>query len=550
MSDVEAKPKLPVAAIVGLVFILIFNVLWRWHTIGPIPLLGFLEGSIIRSGETEPLDCDEALYAYMGHRINDGAAMYRDLTENKPPLGYWLFALADKLGGYTELTFRVMPIVYVSASIIFVWWIGLMLRGGFAACLASLLFSIASCDPYVFGNGSNMEHFLNCFSLGSLAFAVKYAITPHRKFALIAGIFLGLAALIKPFALTHGLVFASVLAVPSRPNRLVDLGALAAGFLLPCVISLLVLVAQGSVRDAYADIVLYAAALASDVPPDLKAPPRLIRLVTGNADPAGILPWPFGKTDYLVWWGAGLWPLWLCSVPATIRLFWRGSTTPRRLVGAFTLSCWLQVFAPGQFWQHYYMLVVPGASLTVALWFVDAITGLKARNKLSVIVAIALIAALSWTLRIQVRDYMQKTPDEITSQFKGGRQWVELRKLSREIARRKDIWQSPKFFLWGWQSNLYFYANLDGVSRQLFVNDLLKNHANDYHPVAAPRIAEMIRDVSANPPALIFCGYPPFPELHAFLKEHYLPSRLGPTSPNGLGLWVEIEKYGAFESHP
>ena len=45
-------------------------------------------------GASEPLDCDEAAYAYIGHRLLQGDVMYRDLTENKPPLGYWLYALA------------------------------------------------------------------------------------------------------------------------------------------------------------------------------------------------------------------------------------------------------------------------------------------------------------------------------------------------------------------------------------------------------------------------------------------------------------------------
>ena len=58
-------------------------------------------------GASEPLDCDEAAYAYIGHRILRGDVMYRDLTENKPPLGYWLYTLAVALGGYSELAIRV-----------------------------------------------------------------------------------------------------------------------------------------------------------------------------------------------------------------------------------------------------------------------------------------------------------------------------------------------------------------------------------------------------------------------------------------------------------
>ena len=62
------------------------------------------------TGPAEPLDCDEAAYAYIGHRLLHGDVMYRDLTENKPPLGYWLYALGVELGGYNELAIRLLPI--------------------------------------------------------------------------------------------------------------------------------------------------------------------------------------------------------------------------------------------------------------------------------------------------------------------------------------------------------------------------------------------------------------------------------------------------------
>ena len=74
-------------------------------------------------GASEPLDCDEAAYAYIGHRILRGDVLYRDLTENKPPLGYWLYTLAVAVGGYNELAIRVMPIPFVLATIAAVWWI-------------------------------------------------------------------------------------------------------------------------------------------------------------------------------------------------------------------------------------------------------------------------------------------------------------------------------------------------------------------------------------------------------------------------------------------
>ncbi len=157
-------------SVLCLILILIFDVWYRGHTFGPDvqAALGVkLWPATI--GSSEPLDCDEAAYAYMGHRILAGDVLYRDLTENKPPLGYWLYTLGVALGGYRELAIRVMPIPFVLGTITLVWWITVRLGGAMAACLAAMLYTILSTDPYLFGNGANLEHFLNFFAVASLA---------------------------------------------------------------------------------------------------------------------------------------------------------------------------------------------------------------------------------------------------------------------------------------------------------------------------------------------------------------------------------------------
>jgi 4-amino-4-deoxy-L-arabinose transferase-like glycosyltransferase len=561
MSDAKPHPKTPIWSIAGLVLVLLFDVAWRWHTIGPTPLDRPFQGWLIRSGETEPLDCDEAAYAYIGRRILRGDVLYRDLTENKPPLGYWLYTLAVAIGGANELTIRLMPIPYILATIVLVWWTALKLSGPAGACLAALVFAVADTDPYVFGNGSNMEHFLNFFSVASLALMVHSRQAPSRWALLASGACVGLAALVKQVGATQGLVYAIFVLLPrseqtkegeliqrSFGSRVIDAAMLALGFLLVWVIGLGVVIAQGAGAAAYEDIVRFARAMTTDLPPSPTAPPFLVRCLTGNADPQGKLPWPFGSTDYYVWWGAGLWPLWLASVPATIRLGFGDRN--RQLLAAWFASIWLQVLLPGMFWQHYYLLAVPGTALLVSLWLVDAISKLRARPFLNSVVAIVLLAALGWTVRIQVRDYLGLTPDEITSKFKGGKQWVALRGLGRELSVRAKAWEDPHLFVWGWQSPLFIYSGLDGVSRHFFANELLKAHANDNHPLVRPWIEEILRDLRARPPAFVFAGDIPFPALRKFLDERYLPSMLSPTAPDGRGLWVEKEHYREFHAQP
>ena len=185
-----------------LILLLVFDVWYRGHTFGPHvrDALG-INLWPMAVGASEPLDCDEAAYAYIGHRILRGDVMYRDLTENKPPLGYWLYTLAVAIGGYHELAIRVMPIPFVLATIALVWWIALRLGGPVSACLAAGLFVILSTDPYLFGNGANLEHFINFFAVASLALVIRGWDRTERWSLVGSGVCLGAATLVKQVAI-------------------------------------------------------------------------------------------------------------------------------------------------------------------------------------------------------------------------------------------------------------------------------------------------------------------------------------------------------------
>jgi 4-amino-4-deoxy-L-arabinose transferase-like glycosyltransferase len=558
-----------------LIVLLFADVWYRAHTFGPT----IAAATGVRlwptcTGPTEPLDCDEAAYAYIGHRIINGDVMYRDLTENKPPLGYWYYALAVAAGGYNELTIRLLAIPAVLLTIALVWWIGLKLSGPLAACLAALIFVILSTDPYLFGNGSNLEHLMNLFSVASLALMILGWNSGRRWPVFAAGFSLGAAALVKQVAILPLAVYVGGLILrrrteqgvecPSRKSRSADIFGFGLGLALIVGLVCAVLIVQGAKSAAYADIIQYGTALATDTLPEPNAPSGLVRWLTGNADPSGKLPWPFGVTNYLVWWGTGSWPLWLAAVPAVAYLlFGGGQSETRRLVAAWTITLAVEVVLPGLYWQHYYLLPTPGIALVVAVALADCLGGWTvpdaiAKSRLHrragrFVVRITstalLILALCGTAVIQARAYLLVPPQELTVRHKGGGQWVVLRTLGQELARRARLWTDARLYVWGWQSPLHFYSGIDGVTRHFFVDNLLRDQAEREHPLIKPRIAEIMRALRERSPALIFAGYPPFPELTSFLRAGYRPSSLVPTR-NGLGLWVKRERFAAFEDYP
>jgi 4-amino-4-deoxy-L-arabinose transferase-like glycosyltransferase len=554
------RSRVPVWAWIVLAAVLIFDVWYRCHTVGPMvrERLGVSLWPMIK-GTTEPLDCDEAAYAYIGRRIAGGAVMYRDLTENKPPGGYWIYTLAVAIGGANELTIRLMPIPMVLATIALVWWIALRLRGPGAACAAAAIFAVASTDPYVFGNGANLEHAMNLFATASLALMIIGVEGGPRLAILAAGACLGAACLVKQVAIVHLPVYVGAVLVTSGigrsvKTRLADIVALGIGFAAVWGLAACILLLQGAGSAAFDDIVRYGGALATDTPPEPHAPPFLVRWITGNADPDGRLPWPFGATEYLVWWGAGTWPLWLAAIPCVgWMLVSPESSASRRLTAACTVSAWVQVALPGLFWQHYYLLPMPGLCVCVAVALAAASSTVFDRSARGIqvgfagVAATSLVAAVVMTGVIQVRSYLLVPPEQLTINYKGGRQWVALRSLGHELARRTSNWRDPHLFVWGWQSPLFFYGRFDGVSPHFFADPLLKAHAQDDHPLIRPRIDRIMTDLRAHKPELVFCGDPPFPELRTWLLRNYLRSNLVLKTNDGRGLWIARERYRDFE---
>jgi 4-amino-4-deoxy-L-arabinose transferase-like glycosyltransferase len=558
-----------------LVLLLFFDVWYRAHTFGPRVRDG-LGANLWPAavGASEPLDCDEAAYAYIGHRLLRGDVLYRDVTENKTPLGYWLYTLAVALGGYDELAIRIMPIPFVLLTIAIVWWIAGRLGGQTAACLAAGLYILLSTDPFLFGNGSNLEHFINLFSIASLALVMLAWDRKGRWALLAAGLCLGAAALVKQFAILPALVFGAAFFLKagqegdSRGRRLrrslTDTIVFTFGALAIVALAAAILFAQGAIRDAFDDIFFYGRALATDTLPETNAPPGVIRWITGNADPRGRLPWPFGSTDWLVWWGTASWPVWLTSAPSLLYLLLgRGATALRRLVAAWAIAAWAQVTLPGLYWQHYYLLPIAGAAISVAVCLADALAcaagapgpgkGARPANAssgsgpgwLSIVLAVAsaaiLAAAIGATIFLEVRNYLLVPPQELTIRFKGGGQWVVLRSMGRELSRRAAIWKDPHLYIWGWQSPLHFYGRMDSPTRHFFVDNLLRDQADRDHRLIRRRTDEIMATLERRPPDLIFTGYPPFRALKTFLNDRYSPSRVAP------GLWVRKQDFLRFE---
>ncbi len=556
LANIAMRSRISGWAVTGLVITLIFAVWWRGHTFAPAveQRLGVAPWPVVE-GDVEPLDCDEAAYAYMARKLVQGDRLYADLSENKPPLGYWLYAASVAMGGANELTIRLLPIPLVLLTVALVWWIGLRLSGTIAAVISAFLYVLLSTDPYVYGNGAQLEQAINCFAVAALAAVLRAEQEPGKRgtWLLLAGIAAGLATAVKQVAALHLVILVlAIIAFPRRDvsdqlrlrDRLRSLGALIGGFLGVVVIVVGILAVRGVAGDAYDDIIRAGRALATDVEAEPNAPSPAVRWLTGNADPSGELPPPFGSTKYLVWWGRGSWPLWLVAVPSLIGLAVRRPSFGRLVLVGWTISAMIQVVAPRLYWAHYYLLPMPGIALAVGVMLGDLASSQR-RTWRSWVFGLGLTGAILAFGVIQVRDYLLVPAEQLTIRHKGGGQWVELRRIGRDLGDRTADWNDPSLLVWGWQSPLNFYSKMDAPSRHFFTNNLMRDFADRPHPVISPKIAELMDDLRENRPELVLVAYPPFPSLREFLEEGYLPTTLYriPISPDGRGLWVRKDRF-------
>jgi hypothetical protein len=197
-------------------------------------------------------------------------------------------------------------------------------------------------------------------------------------------------------------------------------------------------------------------------------------------------------------------------------------------------------------------LLAPGAALAIGVCIADAFRALAAafstrritRGLGAGVVAAACLAGLGATIFIQYNDYLMVPASRLTVRYKGGRQWVRLREIGREIGRRAERLDNPKLFVWGWQSPLYFYSGLDSPSRHFFVNDLLRTNAEKPHPLVRGWVDEIMRDLQSQRPVLIFTGYAPFSALARLIESDYKHSRLVPEAEV---LWVRGDQAASFD---
>ncbi len=448
-----------------------------------------------------PLETDECNYAYIASRLLAGDRLYVDVWDHQPPGVFVLFAGLIAVFGKSDFVFRAAAIMTSLASMILMHRFVLCRHGPIPAAMAAVLFALTSSDPGTAGDGCNREIFMNVCTLAALAMLHRPG--DKSRHALGAGLFLGLGSTLKTVVAAHWLAIAVwIVAAQWRATGNAISGLrrvmwLAAGPVAVWTAVSAYFASTGRWR-VFVDAVFAYNIGYSRVDHGMFA--RLGGFFTPIFD-------VFSSAT----------PLWYATVvamPLLIVVAWRRIAADQGAVIAYGLGGFLAVCLPGQFWPHYYYLLIPATILicvSTAASLAERISQAPARRVLWFCgwLWVASVAAY------QFRYYASLDPEAITAphpKYRYRQAWSHGQ--GRRIAELTD--PDDTIFVWGRDAGVYYYADRRCASRYTMVGAL----ADDTRG-GDERREVLLRELARRRPRIVIIVEPEFPRLKAFLEQNY-----------------------------
>jgi hypothetical protein len=462
----------------------------------------------------EPFDRDVATYAVIAREMRHGRDLYTDLWDNKPPLLYGVYGLAQVLAGDGPGSVFLIGVTCALVTAAALYHAGT--GGGDGSpgtgVAAAAFWTLVSADLPLEANQPNIEALLNASF--AVAFAALLRAGPRvlTKPIVSAGAALAAATLFKPVAapVVLALALAHVLLPPGETPRrraiaqaALVLGLVAAACLAVAAYYLVV----GRWAAFWQTIWLhnrhYSGSPLANVREGLR-PGRLFSPVLRHALPLAV-----------------------AAAPGALLALTRRPSRPGLLLGAWLLAVPVVVSAPGKFYPHYYQLWLPPLCLAAA-WSLASVARRTRRP-----VAVAGVAAAT---TLAVRGLEQRAAFALDADGWSSAKYGDVFLRSRDVARDVESMIGPQetFFQWGNEPELYLYTRRPPPTGVLWAQYM------QYGPLRISLRTRALQQLSVMDPELIVFSRdqpPPTGALGRWFQERYAPHPLTHRRA-GFSFWV------------
>ncbi len=291
-----------------------------------------------------PFGNDAMVYSVIGHELLNGRLLYSDVWDHKPPAIFVTYMAAEIITGYEPQMLTFLNVTAALAVLLGIFWAGKWSVGGIATGLWAATFWTILCGSYPLETRDpNAEIFINACLVWVFALLVRSDEHPlNIKESIIIGCLLTLGSFYKPIVIVNAILFACVhIFFPpkeGKSRRQVFVNVFVIG---------LVGVAGWSAMFGYFAITdrfeIFRETMIT-----------YNRYYAGNLFLNIIAPLK-GRAELLI---DVLKPLAVLAVVGPVLALWVNRRTGALLI-AFIISAWITVGMPGQFYRHYYQLLLP-----------------------------------------------------------------------------------------------------------------------------------------------------------------------------------------------
>jgi len=366
----------------------------------------------------------------MGQRILQGEVPYRDIFDHKTPGVYYVYAFLLKYFGQGINTIRIFTLFYSMLTTLGLYLLGRRLWGTWPGIIAALWFALFSGGPAIQGSNANAEVFM----ILPLIWALYFFISAQKQKTTLsyfwAGLFSGLAILIKQSAAFNLLVLLGFVFWEGwSAVFMLALGA--------CVFPLFFTVYfiwQGAFTQFISCAVLANVTY-------LKASPV----------PAF---WAYP------WYGLSIISevflyensiLWILAAAALVYMWFEDRNRESGLLAAWAFFSFAGVASAQLFFRHYFIQLLPA----LVLLSTYALIKLPAKIKLA-LTGLFLILLVP-VFKEELPYYFKYSPDQISEKKFGSIFWGKSAAVASDL--KKTIKTQDDLFVWDSHPEIYFYLN-------------------------------------------------------------------------------------------
>lgn len=408
-----------------------------------------------------PLERDEGEYAYLGQLILRGEVPYVAAHNMKLPGIYYAYAGILALFGETDAGIRLGLLLINLASIILLYHLGRKLLDVTAGLSAAAAYAVLSLSQSVNGFAANAEHFVVLPMLGGVLLLAHRS--DERRFTLIAGagLLLGLAFVMKQ----HGAAFLvfgglSVLIAGLARGRtllrrtVADCVVFALASLAPFGLTCLGMYLAGAFEPFWFWTSTYAREYVSMIPlglglSELK---RQVVYITGSSV-----------------------ALWLLAALGVTAPWWDvASRRAGGFIGLFAICSFLAVCPGLQFREHYFLLLLPAASLFIGV-AVSALARMTAARRPGLAAAVRLgvpLVAVVVSLAQEQAYLFSLSPIAVSRAVYGSNPFPEAVEIGRYLREHAD--PEDRVAVIGSEPQIYFYARRRAATSYLYTYPLME----------------------------------------------------------------------------